>query len=63
MYLQDICENFRTRRRKALRKFTYLKVPCPKFKRVPQTANVTARVWSRDSWRFAVTRIHKQTWI
>ena len=63
MYLHDICKNFRTRRRKAPSKFIYLKVPYPKLKRGPQTANVTAIVWSRGSWRFAVTHIHKQTWI
>ena len=35
--------------KKVSREFKYLKLPCPKFKRGRQMANVTARVWLRDS--------------
>ena len=48
IYSQEIRENFRTGQQKG-REFNYLKLPCPKFKRGQQTANVTARVWSHDS--------------
>ena len=63
IYLLEVHENFRTRREKTSREFNQLKLPCPKFKRGRQTANVTAGVWSRDSQKFAVTRIQKKTWI
>ena len=39
----------RTGGKKASREFTYLKLPCPMFKRGRQTAKVIAGVWSRDS--------------
>ena len=45
------------------RDLKYLKLPCPKFKRGRKMANVTSGVWSRDSYMFVATRIHKQTWI
>ena len=41
----------RTGGKKASREFTYLKLPCPMFKRGRQTAKVIAGVWSRDSRR------------
>ena len=40
---------FEQEEKKVSREFKYLKLPCPKFKRGRQMANVTARVWLRDS--------------
>ena len=63
MYFLDMREHFWTERKKVSREFKYLKLPCPKFKRGRQMANVTAGVWLRDSEALAVTRNQKPTWI
>ena len=61
IYLWEMRENFRTVRKKVPKELKYLELPCPKFTRGRQTANVTTGVCSRDSLTFAVMRIQKQT--